>query len=76
MDGFSTHCNPNDRISTDYPPTEILMVLGFNANIHGRSKSVQLYTTSATISGTKFGPETHLASPINVVTQVFHYLSK
>ncbi len=23
-----------------------------------------------------FGPETHIASQINVVTQVFHYLSK
>ena len=34
-----------------------------NANIHGRSQSIQLYATSATISGTKFGPETHIASP-------------
>ena len=25
-----------------------------NANIHGRSQSIQLYATSATISGTKF----------------------
>ena len=47
-----------------------------NANIHGHSRSVQFYATSATISGTKFGPETHITSPINVVTQVFHYLSK
>ncbi len=47
-----------------------------NANIHGRSQCVQLYATSATISGTEFGPETHITSPINVVTQVFHYLSK
>ena len=27
-----------------------------NANIHGRSQSTQSYATSATISGTKFGP--------------------
>ncbi len=47
-----------------------------NANIHGHIQSVQLYTTSAPTSVTKFGPETHIASPMNVVTQVFHYLSK
>ena len=47
-----------------------------NANIHGRSQSVQFYATSNTISGTKFGPETHIASPINATTQIFHYLSK
>ena len=47
-----------------------------NANNHGRSQSVQLYATSATISGIKFGPETHIAAPIHVVTQVFHHLSK
>ncbi len=32
-----------------------------NANIHGHSQSVQLYATFAKISGTKFGPETHIA---------------
>ncbi len=47
-----------------------------NANIHGHSQPVQLYATSAAISGTKFGLETHIASPINVVTQISHYLSK
>ncbi len=47
-----------------------------NANIYGRSQSVQLYAASAAISGTKFILETHIASPINVVTQIFHYLSK
>ena len=46
------------------------MVIMNNANIHGRSESVQLYATSATISTTKFGPESHIASPINVVSQV------
>ncbi len=46
-----------------------------NDNFHGHSQSVQLYATSAIISRTKFGSETHNASPINVVTQVFHYLS-
>ena len=47
-----------------------------NANIHGHSHSFQLYVTSDTTSVTKFGPETHIASPMNVVTQVFHYPSK
>ena len=28
VDGFSDHCNPNERISGTHPPTEILTVLG------------------------------------------------
>ena len=55
---------------------KIMLPLKYNANIHGHSQSVQLYATSATISGTKFGQETHIASTINVVTQVFHYLPR
>ncbi len=47
-----------------------------NANIHGHSQSVQLEATSARISGTKFGPETHIVSRINVIIQVFHYLTQ
>ena len=59
-------------ISQDY--TDVLTI--YNANIHSRSQSVQLYACSATISVMKFDPQTHIASPINVVNQVFHYLSK
>ncbi len=47
-----------------------------NANKHGHTQSVKLYATSATISVTKFWPETHIALPMNVATQLFHYLSK
>ena len=63
----------NTALKTTTLDWDVAFIL--NANIHGHSQSVQLYATSATISGTKFGPETHIASPINVVTQVFHYLS-
>ena len=29
LDGFSTHCNPNERVCLTHPPSEILTVLGF-----------------------------------------------
>ncbi len=38
------------------------------------SQSVKLYATSATISVTKFWPETHIALPTNVANQLFQPL--
>ncbi len=52
---------------------EVEISQSFNGNIHGHSQSVQLYATSAAISGMKFGLESHIASSMNVVTQIFHY---